>query len=107
MCLGEGMTTIDVGDNPGQSRYEVRLDGDLVGFAEYERSGSLVTFTHTEVSPLVGGRGVGSALVRGALDDVRAAGDLRVVPRCPFVRGWIASHEDYADLVAPERTVRD
>jgi predicted GNAT family acetyltransferase len=41
---------------------------------------------------------VGSTLVRGALDDVRAHG-LRVVPRCSFVRGYIERHPDYADLV--------
>ena len=30
---------------------------------------------------------------------VRAGGD-KVVPSCPFIKGWIDKHEDYADLVA-------
>ena len=51
-----------------------------------------------EVDPDAGGGGVGSTLVRGALDDVRANGR-RVVPRCSFVRGYIERHPDYADLV--------
>ena len=93
------MATIDVHDAPGRNRYEARIDGELVGFAEYQRSEDRVLFTHTEVEPSVSGQGVGSALVRGALDDVRSSGRYRVVPLCPFVRAWIATHAEYADLV--------
>ena len=84
---------------PEQSRYEIR-DGDrLLGVAAYERRGDQVRFTHTEVDPQAGESGLGSKLVRAALDDVRAQGGT-VVPLCPFVRGWIQKHPDYADLVA-------
>ena len=88
-----------VRENPEENRYEI-LDGDRVlGQAEYQRRGDTLVFTHTEVDPDSGHDGVGSALVRGALDDVRSAGE-KVVPRCPFVKGWIDRHPDYADLVA-------
>ncbi len=84
---------------PEQSRYEIR-DGDrLLGIADYERRGDQVRFTHTEVDPSAGESGLGSTLVRAALDDVRAKGG-SVVPLCSFVRGWIERHHDYADLVA-------
>ncbi|MGY1641240.1 GNAT family N-acetyltransferase [Geodermatophilus sp. SYSU D00703] len=93
---------LTVTDVPEADRYEVR-DGDRVlGLAAYRRHGDRVVFTHTEVDPDQEGSGVGSTLARGALDDVRARG-LRAVPRCPFIRGWIARHPDYADLVdAPQ-----
>jgi predicted GNAT family acetyltransferase len=88
-----------VRDNPEESRYEIR-DGDRVlGFAAYERRGDTTVFTHTEVDPDAGQDGLGSTLVRAALDDVRARGG-SVVPQCSFVRGWIERHPDYADLVA-------
>jgi predicted GNAT family acetyltransferase len=91
-----------VRDNPEESRYEIR-DGDRVlGFAAYERRGDTLVFTHTEVDPDAGQDGLGSALVRAALDDVRGKGR-SVVPLCPFVRGWIDRHPDYADLVATSR----
>ena len=51
-----------------------------------------------------GRTGVGSTLVRAALDDVRAQGG-SVVPQCPFVRGWIERHQDYADLVVDSEPV--
>jgi hypothetical protein len=88
-----------VRDVPEQNRYEIR-DGDrLLGIADYERRGDQVRFTHTEVDPSAGESGLGSTLVRAALDDVRAKGG-SVVPLCSFVRHWIEKHPDYADLVA-------
>jgi uncharacterized protein len=89
---------LTVRDAPEEHRYEIR-DGDRVlGLAAYQRAGDKVVFTHTEIDPTAEGDGLGSRLVRGALDDVRARG-LRVLPRCPFVRGWIQRHAEYADLV--------
>lgn len=91
---------VETSHNPGESRYEAHLDGELAGFAEYVLEGEqLIAFTHTEVDDRFEGRGVGSALARAALDDVRRDGTRRVLPRCPFIRGWIEKHPDYADLV--------
>ena len=86
--------TVDAAKN----RYEIRLDGDLAGFVEYEPGEDAVELVHTEVDPAFGGRGVGSALARGVLDDVRGKG-LKVVPLCPFIKKWIEKHPDYQDLV--------
>ena len=84
---------------PDASRYEIR-DGDrLLGHADYQRDGDTFVFTHTEVDQDSGQSGLGSTLVRAALDDVRAQGG-SVVPECSFVRGWIGKHDEYADLVA-------
>lgn len=93
------MSEIDVADAPENSRYEARIDGELAGFADYVLREGRIVFTHTEVDDAFAGRGVGSALARGALDDVRR-GDRAVVPMCSFIKGWIDKHPDYADLVA-------
>jgi uncharacterized protein len=90
---------IDVADNRDQSRYEAVLDDQPVGFAYYRAQPGRVVFTHTEVQPEAEGKGVASSLIRWALDDVRRRG-LHAVPQCPFVRGFIARHPEYADLVA-------
>ncbi len=92
------MSDVEVSNNADRKRYEAYLDGELAGYAEYMLTNELITFTHTEVGPEFEGRGVGSALVRGALDDVRAAGERKVLPLCPFVKGWMAKHPDYQDL---------
>jgi predicted GNAT family acetyltransferase len=90
---------LSVTDVPESSRYEIRDGEQVIGLAAYERDGEQVVFTHTETDPESGHQGVGSTLVRGALDDVRAHGRT-VVPLCPFVRGWIERHQEYGDLVA-------
>jgi uncharacterized protein len=95
------MTDVSVHDNPGANRFEAYVDGELAGFSVYVLSEGQITFTHTEVDDAFEGHGVGSALVREALDHVRATGGLRVKPLCPFVREWIEKHPDYQDLTRP------
>jgi predicted GNAT family acetyltransferase len=89
--------TDQVTDDKEQSRYEIRRDGELLGFAAYQRTDHMVVFTHTEVDPSLEGQGVGGRLVQAALDDVRRQG-LRVLPVCPFVHAWMQRHPEYADL---------
>jgi uncharacterized protein len=89
---------LTVRDVPDEDKYEIR-DGDRVlGIAAYQRRGNVTEFVHTETDPDSGRSKVGSTLVRAALDDVRAHGG-RVVATCPFVRGWIERHAEYADLL--------
>ena len=65
----------------------------------YERtSGTRIVFTHTVVEPAFRGQGVGTALVRGALDDVRAKG-LTLTNFCDFVGRYMQAHPEYLDLL--------
>jgi len=96
--------SIEVVDVPAAQRFEARgPDGELVGIAEYQLLGTVVAFTHTEVPPEHGGRGIASALIGAALDLVRES-DHQVIPYCPFVRAWLVRHPDYLDLVVRPRT---
>lgn len=90
--------TNDVRDNSARQRFELDAEGH-VAFSEYKRAGGVVEVLHTEVPPALNGKGIGSRLVRGLLDLVRAEG-AKVRPRCPFVRGYIEKHPEYADLLA-------
>jgi uncharacterized protein len=92
-------TDIEVVDHSEARRYEARAaDGTVLGFSQYRVEGETVVFTHTEVDDAQEGQGVGSRLVRGALDDVRAGGR-RIRPLCPFVKAYVDRHPEYADLV--------
>ncbi|WP_432926254.1 GNAT family N-acetyltransferase [Microbispora sp. CA-135349] len=91
-------TAAQVDDNAAASRYEIMLDGVVVGFAQYRLRGGAMVFTHTEVRDEFEGRGLGSRLVRAALDGARAAG-LRIVPLCSFVAWYVQKHPEYRDLV--------
>jgi len=89
-------------NNEAQTRYEVVQNGDLAGFAEYKLDGDQVVFTHTEVDPAFEGQGLGSALAKGALDDVRATGRT-AIPLCPFIKRYIDRHPAYQDLLSHGR----
>lgn len=80
------------------SAYEITQDGTHVGLAAYTLHDGVATFTHTEVDTAFEGQGLGSVLVREALEDVRRRG-LRVRPLCSFVRAWVDRHPDFQDLV--------
>jgi uncharacterized protein len=88
----------EVVDVPEKSRYELRLDGRLIGLAAYRRRDGCIAFTHTEVDESCEGRGFGSRLVGVALEDALREG-LEVVPLCPFVAHYVERHPEYESLV--------
>ena len=85
--------------NTESSRYEIVVDGRVVGIADYRADGGAVVFPHTEIDPSMRGRGLAAELVRHALDDVRSTG-ASVVPLCWYVAQFIDEHPEYQDLVA-------
>jgi uncharacterized protein len=88
-----------VRDNPDQQRYEGIVDDRVAGLLFYRASEGELVLVHTEVDEEFEGQGIGSKLVAGALDDIRARG-LRIVPICPFVKAYLARHPEHSDLIA-------
>ena len=87
----------EVTNNEAEKRFEARVEDELA-VAEYTRRGDTLTFTHTEVPSALQDQGVGTALVRGALAQVRAQ-NLSVVPQCPFVAAFIDEHPEFQSLL--------
>lgn len=90
--------SFDVVNNTDRHRFELAAEGHVAA-AYYDLRPGVITFTHTEVPKELGGKGIGSKLVKGALDQVRRDG-LKVVPDCPFVKAYIAKHPEEADVLA-------
>jgi predicted GNAT family acetyltransferase len=89
---------IEVADAPDRDRYELSLDGEVVGYSIYRARPGLIAFVHTEVDERLEGRGLGDRLIRFALEDARAR-DLEVLPFCPFVKAFIEHHREFEALV--------
>lgn len=85
-----------VRDNKEKRRFELDVSGELA-FANYRLTPSAVIITHTETPPNLRGRGIGSELVRGALELIRSDGR-KVVAGCSFVADYLGAHPEYADL---------
>ena len=90
---------IEVADVPDHERYEVSVDGQVVGFATYRLRPRLITMIHTEVSREHRGSGLADRLIRFALEDARTRG-LRVRAVCPFVKAFIERHREFETLLA-------
>lgn len=84
--------------NQAENRYELATP-EGTALAVYQRRGDVIAFTHTEVPEELEGQGIGGALVRGALDEVREHG-LVVLPLCSFVRHYVETHAEVQDLLA-------
>ena len=78
--------------NDALGRFEITLDGHTA-YLTFRRNGHVLVLIHTEVPSSLEGRGVGSTVVRGALDYARDNG-LTVVPECEFARSFIERHPD-------------
>ncbi len=90
----------EVRNNRQEGRFELDLEGGRTAYVEYEEAGEgVLNLTHTEVPAEFEGKGVGGALVKGALEIVRG-GNLKIVPTCRFVSIYLRRHPEYQELVA-------
>ncbi|MBU3060907.1 N-acetyltransferase [Nocardia sp. NEAU-G5] len=95
---GEQAKHASVIRNDAQLRYEIWYDDKLAGFAEYREREEDTVFIHTEVDTEYAGMGLGNTLAQGAVEDTIAR-ERTVVPRCPFIKGWLDKHPQYDDHV--------
>ena len=91
---------LSITDVPSRQRFEARTpDGEVAGFAAYQRRADVVVLTHTEVDEEYKGIGAAGRLARVALEQIRAEG-FSVDPQCSYMADFIDKHPEYADLVA-------
>lgn len=93
-------TQITYSENDTKGRYAARPDG---ADAEAEMttsklSDSLIIVDHTFVPDALRGQGLAGALAERVIADARAKGQ-RIVPLCPFLRGYAEKHRAELDDV--------
>jgi uncharacterized protein len=91
---------LEVRDNPERHRFELELDDGSFAIAEYTLPVGKIMFTHTEVPEAHEGKGIGTMLIRFALDAARERG-LKVIPICPFFAAYMRKHPEVQDLLDP------
>jgi quinol monooxygenase YgiN/predicted GNAT family acetyltransferase len=92
---------LEVRENTESQTYDALVGDDIAGTLLYEREGPRLVLTHTAVQPRFHDKGVATALIAGALDDIRKKG-IKITILCPMVKTFIENHPDYADLVDAE-----
>jgi predicted GNAT family acetyltransferase len=89
-----------VRDNPERHRFEIDLGDGSFAIADYTLAASKIMFTHTGVPEAHEGKGIGTTLIRFALDAARERG-LKVIPICPFFAAYMQKHAEVQDLLDP------
>lgn len=79
--------------NRRKSRFDIRVEDKLAGSAHYKLSNGVATFDHTVIKPAFEGQGLGSQVVRFALDQAKAEG-WRIGATCPFVVAYLERHPE-------------
>jgi len=87
----------EVINNKTHHRFELTVEGHLAA-TYYRIDGDVITFIHTEVPPELSGKGIGSRLAKGALDQVRDLG-LKAIAQCAFIKAYIEKNGQYAELL--------
>ena len=91
--------TTQVIHNSDLNRYEIWLEEQKVGHADYTRMPGELHFVHTEVDPAQQGKNLAGILMQEAIDDVRANNMGKIVPVCSYVVMWMQRHPETHDLL--------
>jgi uncharacterized protein len=92
------LTNASVQHNKNHHRFELKLENQTA-FVEYQTiDEETLVLTHTEVPAELEGQGIGSALVKGVLEQVERD-KLMIVPACPFVKAYIQRHPEWNRVV--------
>jgi predicted GNAT family acetyltransferase len=90
---------LTVANRPDDRRYELHLNGERVGLADYSLRDDVMTIPHVETERVHRGKSFAARLMAGVLDDVRSR-NLTVRPLCPYADAYMRRNPDTEDLRA-------
>lgn len=82
---------MDITHNLAAQRFETTIEGHTAYLSYDKVDDTTLDYNHTIVPSELGGRGIGTQLVKYALDDAKAQG-LKVIPSCSFVAHYLTKH---------------
>ncbi|MGR6091416.1 GNAT family N-acetyltransferase [Brevibacterium sp. CSND-B09] len=100
--------TFTITEDAAAKRFTVSHSGKVIGLVDYidreasaddTADGPVRIFTHTEVSPEWGGRGLGAKLVRYALETSAEEG-LKFRTTCSYVQNFLVKNDEFDKFVA-------
>lgn len=91
------MENLQVIHNAAASRFEMDIQGKKALINYQKRGEDTYNLYHAEVPPEFEGRGYGSHLVKGALEQIKAEGK-KFIPMCPFIAAFVRRHPEYQEF---------
>ncbi len=90
---------VEVRNNTARKRFEIEINGHLA-IAEYMLVQDRIIFTHTEVAPILEGKGLAAILAQQAFAYAQEH-QLKIMPLCPYMAAYMKSHPAYHHLLQP------
>ena len=81
-----------------KNRFVTYVEG-YEAVVEYTLKDNVIDLYRTFTPPELRGKGVAGKLVKYALEHAKE-NNLKVIPTCSYVRGYIERHENYKELLA-------
>ena len=79
--------------------FDLFYDAEKAGFLEYNKNKEgILEITHTEVDPEFGGKGLGTELVKAAVEDAQM-NNLKILSLCPYAKKVIEKTPEFKDLL--------
>jgi predicted GNAT family acetyltransferase len=88
-------------NNTGLKRFEIN-EGNEIAFIEYNINADVISILHTDVPDIIGGKGIGSALVAYAFNYARKE-KLGLKVYCSFAAIYAKKHPDWNDIIIPKK----
>jgi predicted GNAT family acetyltransferase len=89
---------MEIKQNKDLLQFQLNVE-DHTAYIVYEIKNDKIFLTSTQVPDELSGRGIGSKLVQGTLEQIEKM-KLKVVPVCPFIEGWFKRHPEKEHLLA-------
>lgn len=77
-------------DDPGRSRFELEVDGE-VAYADYRRQPGALVIAYVYAPPALRGTGTADRLMRAVAETARAEGR-QIVSLCGYASSWLRRH---------------
>lgn len=99
MSTETGTLVIQRETSPRGGRYVTVVEGQEAELTYYGDGEGRIVIDHTGVPDALGGRGIGLALLRRAVEDARAE-SVKIVPACSYAAAQIARRPELQDVLA-------
>ncbi len=86
-------------DNLKKGRFFIEIENQLMAEITYTYAGNdKIIIDHTEVNPILKGKGIGYNLIDAAVSFVRE-NNLKIIPLCPFAAAVFRKKKEYSDIL--------
>lgn len=94
-----GKENLQVIHNPAANRFEMEVEGHIAVVNYRKNDDGVYNLYYAGVPPELEGKGYGSQLVKGTLEQLKTDG-IKFIATCPFIVAYLRRHPEYQEFSA-------